>query len=252
MHNKLAPAIAAVAFAALSALPAAHAQSCVTGTASDWMSTNDPLAARVRPAECSVVEQSPPDFGWPSTGGSYQLAITYPSGATKTLTTSKNWVNWNEVLPAGRYTWQVTSNGTASRVREFTVAANATPFLVPSPSTVLSQVSAKPHPRGLPSSTMLATMKSQRAAAVDSLIKDVQSKQKEPLPGTAGGDGKAYSRAALRALAAAVYSQQGSYYNEAIRRVMNLAAWDPNGATAYAKDVESARAVTWALAVGYD
>jgi hypothetical protein len=252
MQNKLAPAIAALVFTALFPLSAAYAQGCVPGTASDWMTTSDPLAARARPVECSVVEQSPPDFGWPSTGGSYQLTITYPNGSTKSLTTSKNWVNWAEVLPAGTYKWQVSSNGTASRVREFTVSATATPFLVPSPSTVLSQVSATPHPRGLPSSTMLATMKSQRAGAVDALIKDVQSKQKESLPGTAGGDGKAYSRAALRALAAAVYSQQGSYYNEAIRRVMNLAAWDPNGATAYAKDVEGARAITWALAVGYD
>ncbi|MGQ0523004.1 MAG: heparinase II/III domain-containing protein, partial [Betaproteobacteria bacterium] len=255
-YNKLAFAVSAVSAVALllgSILPSpVHAQSCVPGTAADWMATGDQLAARIRPADCGVVEQSPPDFGWPSTGANYQLTLTYPNGATKSVSTSKNWVNWSEVLPAGTYKWHVTANGTASRVRQFTVSANATPFLVPAASTVLNQLSAKARPRGLPSASMLATMKSQRSAAVDALLSEVRSKSKEALPGSGGGDAKIYSAAALQALAAAAYSQQGIYYNEAIRRVMNLAAWDAGGSSSYARDVEGARAVTWALAVGYD
>lgn len=216
------------------------------------MVTSDQRAAAVRPADCEVVEQSPPDFGWPSIGGTYQLTLTYPGGATKTVTTTKNWVNWSEVLPAGTYQWHVTSNGEASRTRQFTVSANATPFLVPDVNTLLSELSAKARPRGVPDSATLATMKSQRSSAVDALLSEVKSKSKEPLPGPDGGNGKLYSEAALRAMAAAIYSQQGIYYNEAIRRLMNLASWDPRGATSYAKDVGSARAVSWALAVGYD
>ena len=216
------------------------------------MTTGDPLAAAVRPAECSTVEQSPPDFGWPATGGTYQLTITYPGGTTKSITTAKNWVNWTEVLPAGTYKWQVTSNGTSSRAREFTVSSGATAFLVPSPGSVLSALSGKARPRGLPDSSALATMKSQRASAVNALLSDVKRKSREALPGTSGGDGKAHSEAALRALAAAAYSQQGTYYNEAVRRVMNLASWDPRGASSYANDVEGARTIAWTLALGYD
>src|SRR5688572_10816970 len=231
---------------------AARAQNCTPGTTTDWMVTADQLAARCRPAECAVVEQSPPDFGWPSTGGTYQLTVTYPDGATKSVTTTKNWVNWSEILPAGTYKWQVTSNGTSSRAREFRVSANATPFVVPPPGTVLSELSSKPRPRGLPDSTTLATMESQRSGAVRALLSEVKAKSKESLPGAKGGDPKTYSAAALEATAAAVFSQQGNYYNEAIRRVMDLASWDPRGATAYATNVEGARAITWALAVGYD
>jgi len=150
----------------------ARAQNCVPGNTPDWTSTSDPLAARIRPAECSVVEQSPPDFGWPSTGGSYQLTLTYPGGATKTITTTKNWANWNEVLPAGTYSWQVSSNGVASRTRQFTISANATPFPVPAASAVLNQLAAKARPRGLPDASTLATMKSQRSSAVNTLLNE--------------------------------------------------------------------------------
>ncbi len=225
---------------------------CVPGTTADWMMTSDQLAATVRPTDCAVVEQSPPDFGWPSTGGSYQLTLIYPNGTTKSVTTSKNWANWSEVLPAGTYKWQVTSNGTASRTREFTVPANATSFLVPAMSTVLSGLSSTARPRGLPDSATLATMKSQRSSAVDALLSDVKRKSREALPGPTGGNGTLYSESALRAMAAAVYSPQKVYQKEAARRLMNLASWDPRGATSYAKDVEGARAVAWALAVGYD
>jgi chitodextrinase len=228
------------------------AQACIPGTTPDWMTTADQLAARVRPAECAIVEQSPPDFGWPSTGGSYQLTLTYPNGSTKSVSTTNNWVNWGEVLPAGSYKWRVTSNGTASSVRQFTVPATATPFLVPAMSSVLSQLSSKPRPRGLPDATTLATMKSQRSSAVNALLNDVKSKIKEPLPGTNGGDSARYSDATLRALAAAAYSQQGAYYNEAIRRLMNLASWDARGSTSYTNDMAGSRVVAWALAVGYD
>jgi chitodextrinase len=235
------------------ALPfAAHAQNCVPGTTPDWMVTSDQLAAAIRPAECTVVEQSPPDFGWPSTGGSYQLTLTYPNGSTKSVSTTKNWVNWSEVLPAGTYKWQVTSNGTPSRAREFAVASSATPFLVPAMSTVLTQLAAKARPRGLPDKATLSTMKSQRSSAVNALLNDVRGMAKQALPGTSGGDPKVYSEAALQAAAAATYATQGVYYNEAIRRLINLASWDPSGATSYASNPNGARSVAWALAAGYD
>ena len=247
------PQFALLTFLFIIMLPyGAQAQSCVPGTTADWMVTTDDLAAAVRPEDCSVVEQSPPDFGWPSTGSTYQLTLTYPDGSTKTVTTTKNWANWSEVLPAGTYKWQVTSNGTASRVREFTVSANARPFLVPAASTVLSALSSKARPRGLPDPATLGKMKSQRSDAVSALLSDVRGKSSERLSGPNGADGKTYSRSTLRAMAAAVYSQQGIYYNEAIRRLMNLAAWDPRGETSYAKNVEGARAIAWTLAVGYD
>ena len=82
---------------------------CVPGSGADWMISSDPLAARIRPAECVAVEQTPPDFGWPelSADSQYFVTLTYPNGAQRTRTASQNWINWDEVLPAGTYTWTV-------------------------------------------------------------------------------------------------------------------------------------------------
>src|SRR5262245_12907683 len=66
---------------------------CVPGSAADWMVSSDPLAARIRPAECVSVEQTPPDFGWPelSADTQYFVTVTYPDGSSRTRTASQNW-----------------------------------------------------------------------------------------------------------------------------------------------------------------
>src|SRR6185503_16192651 len=117
--------------------------SCVPGSGADWMASSDALAARVRPQECVSVEQTPPDFGWPelSPDSQYFVTVTYPDGSQRTRTASQNWINWDEVLPPGTYSWTVqASNGQgtqASRARKFVVGPNATPFLVPDGPTML-------------------------------------------------------------------------------------------------------------------
>src|SRR5918992_1506186 len=168
---------------------AALAQTCVPSATADWMVSSDPLAAPIRPAECASVEQSPPDFGWPdvSADGIYQVTLTYPDGRARTLAPAQNWINWDEVLPAGTYLWQVAltdSSGTRiSRARQFTVSANATPFLVPDAAALLSRVAAASHPRGLPDSTSLALMLGDRQSAVAALQIAVNSQLSSTLPG---------------------------------------------------------------------
>src|SRR5262245_32738700 len=121
--------------------PAARAQACVPDTTPDWI-TAIPMAfssAQVRPADCATVEQSPPDLSWPdlSLDGAYEVTLTYPDGHSKTLTASQNWINWDEVIPPGDYTWRVQVTNVSGvqlrRTRRVTVAAGAIPFLVPAP-----------------------------------------------------------------------------------------------------------------------
>lgn len=241
-----------------------QAQTCVPSTTRDWMVSSDPLAQDIRPRDCAVVEQSPPDFRWPDViaSGGYSLKITYPDGRTKELPATQNWRNWDEVLPAGTYSWSVSyAGGAASVARKFIVTANSKPFLVPNMSTLLGTVSAKPHPRSLPDATTLAAMKSQRSAAVNSLLTSVGGLLTQSLPsaGSGANDAFTYSRAAINSLQACVYSNQDAYCKDAVRRVTNLASWDPRGATSYLSggvinyntDL-AARYLTWTVATGYD
>jgi len=253
--------MAGLVYAALGLPMTADAQtSCVPTTAVDWMVVSDQLAQDIRPRDCAAVQQSPPDFRWPDviSSGGYQVTLTYPDGRSRTLPATQNWLNWDEVLPAGSYSWTVSHAGSAaSNRRRFTVDANSQPFLVPKMSAVLSAVTAKPHPRTLPDAATFATMKSQRATAINALLNNVGRSVNQTLPaqGLGYNDANNYSKQALSSLMACVYSNQTLYCNDAIRRVMNLAAWDPNGATSYLKpgglDM-AGRLLTWTVALGYD
>src|SRR6266702_3883315 len=218
--------IRAVAFAFLltAACPfAAQAQTCAPSQTADWMvnillnrasALYNPGAAAVRPGDCQRVGQSPPDFSWPHLSGTaqYQVTLTYPDGHTKTLSAPQNWINWNEVLPAGNYSWQVQAGSVSSNVRQFTVGANAVPFRVPA---------------------TLATMASQRGTALGALEGQVNGNLNETLPNAgAQGDGNLYGEKALKSLMAYVYDGTDSYKQDAKRRVLDLASWDPRGPTA--------------------
>ena len=234
---------------------------------SDWMLTGDALAARVRPADQSTVEQSPPDFGWPdvSADAKYQLTLTYPDGRTQTRAAPQNWFNWPAVLPPGRYSWQVrisdSSGARLSNKRSFTVATDAKPFVVPDSRTLLATVKARTHPRGLPDDATLRAMAGQRQAPLRALMADVNGRRDARLPqepsasaGTGSANDAAYEacKRALKSLAAYVLSRDDAMATDAVRHIMNLASWDPRGATAYARVDMASRFIAWTAALGYD
>ncbi len=258
----------AIRVAALALLPAAgvpiaaEAQTCVPNPNADWMTTillnrqsplYNPGAAAVRPSDCQVVEQSPPDFSWPHLSGTalYQVTLTYPDNHTRTLSTPQNWINWDEALPVGNYLWQVQAGTQLSNVRQFAVGTNAVPFVVPDITSVINQLVAKTHPRALPDPATLATMANQRSTALGALQWQVNSSLNETLPSAgAQGDGYVYGNKALKSLMAYVYSGTDVYKQDARIRVLNLASWDPRGPTAL-DDLESTF-VAWVVTLGYD
>ena len=231
---------------------------CTPNQAIDWIVSalvDDPLAAAARPADCAIVEQNPPDFGWPHAGGGpYTLELAFPGGRTETRTTGNNWFNWNGTLPAGSYTWSVTRAGLRSIPRRFAVSTAAVPFVAPDIETVLSALLAKPHPRGMPDVSTLAAMAAQRDFELGVLRFSVDRLLGELLPPEGNrGDGDGYDRFGMRALwslIAYAYDRTDIYREDAKRRVLNLASWNPRGPTA--DDDQESRFVAWVVTVGYD
>lgn len=247
---------------------AAQAQTCIPDPTPDWIASV-PLhqsSAQVRPLDCGTVEQTPPDFSWPdlSADAQYQVTLTYPDGHTKSLAAPRNWINWDEVLPAGSYLWQVqatNASGTQlSRARRFTVDAGAVPFLVPDWSVLFERATAKPRPRALPDPTTLQEMISQRQTELGWLVAQVDSLLAAPLqaePTAIDTDtvwtqtSAACSRAVDAALAWVVTGRE-EHFADALRRFENLASWNPRGSTAYYAVDQASREIASTLTLGYD
>jgi hypothetical protein len=248
----------------LASLPL-YAQTCVPDMTPDWMASTA-STAQVRPADCAGVVQSPPDLSWPdlSPDATYQVTLTYPGGATRSRPAAHNWINWDEVLPAGTYSWQVqvsNASGTQqSRLRRFTVLGDAVPFLVPDWNVLFAGAAAKPRPRALPDAATAQAMVDQRQAELNALLAQVDSRLGDVLPLDPAGGAQAAvaalaSEECKRALAAALawlVSLREEHYAEALRRALNLASWNPQGATSYANADEASRAIATTLALAYD
>jgi len=219
----------------------------------------------VRPADCAAVEQTPPDFSWPDHDpkARYTVTLTYPDGSARSLAAPQNWINWDEALPPGDYAWRVRleSGGTLleSRARRFTVSAQAVPFVVPSADTLFMRAAAKPHPRALPDAATAQAMLTARPAALAQLYARVDAGLTAPLPPEPTGlpedvawlaheEGRRMLEAGLAWLA----TWREEYYAEALRRALNLAAWDPHGSTSYTASDFASREIVWSLALAYD
>ena len=246
---------AALAFVLAAGSSFASPAGACTAVSRDLLVTSDPGDAMIRPRECSSVEQNPPDFSWPYVGdGPYKVNLAFPDGHVESRIAANNWLNWNAMLPAGSYTWTVTRAGDASAPRQFTVGREARPFLVPDMSAVIDHLLAKPRPRGLPDDATLAAMRSQRISALADLRGIVDSRLGEALPPDGShGDGffyDSYGMKALWALMAYVYQGTDIYRDDAKRRVLNLASWEPRGATSI--DDHESYTLAWIVTLGYD
>ena len=247
---------------------AALGQSCVPDPSPDWI-TQVPMSTspvQVRPADCTVVEQTPPDFSWPDHDpkARYTVTLAYPDGSSRSLVAPQNWINWDEALPPGDYAWGVRleSGGTVadSRVRRFTVSARAVPFVVPSADTLFSRAVAKPHPRALPDPATAQAMLAERQADFTVLYARVDALLSAPLPAepTAGTPeaiawlAHEESRRTLEAALAWLATWREEYFADALRRALNLAAWSASGSTSYASSDQASREIAWTLALAYD
>lgn len=242
--------------------PAAHADG-------DFLLVDDPLAAAIRPADGATVQQTPPDFSWPdvSKTARYKVEIVYPGGKKRSLPAPQNYINWDEVLPPGRYRWTVTASDSrgerTSQPRAFTVLPEAKPFLAPDMKALAAKLKAKPHPRGLPDAATLALMAEQRPQGVRQLRSDVDFRMRKfppppapdsPSPGKDNWQVYDEVKRTLHALSAAVLLREERYEQDAVRRLQNLASWDADGSTSYNRRGlnMAARTLTHVLVLGFD
>jgi len=246
------------------------------------MAGANPLTAPVKPAHCAVAMQSPPDFSWPEQGRGvgYQIALTYPGGRRRTTETSRNWVTWDEQLPPGDYAWSVRlargSGSVESAVRRFTVSPDAVPFIVPNWERLYQTAASMPHPRGFPRgeerAELMAALRGERKEAFARFLARVDRSLREPMPPEPGVRADSFAEDRERKAMMATIQQlsiaetrriqetafawqitrRDDYLQDAKRRVLNLAAWDPAGATGMKSQDLAHRYIAWTLALSYD
>ncbi len=248
--------------------PSAHAEPArgQCGAQKDFLVRSDALLAPLRPTDCSVLTQSPPEFTWPPLDGkhTYTLTLTKPDGSKESRTTAKNWLAWDSVLPAGKYSWTMhsTMDKEVTKPRTFTIEPNAVPFLLPSEDAALKRAKETPRPRtwAADALTPILAVKSERAAGFKAMVDDVEGHMRNPVQAepNAGSNDSNYEDTVIeqkRTLAAAfawAATHNPKYGADAARRLIAQARWSPTGRISFRNNDMASRNVAWTLALGYD
>ncbi|HYE92976.1 MAG TPA: DUF4962 domain-containing protein, partial [Terriglobales bacterium] len=193
------------------------------------------------------------------------LAITGPGGKSITRTTKNNWVLLDQPLPPGAYTWKVGVQGNKdlqSQPRTFNIAADAVPFVVPSPEAMLERAKSTPRPRtwSRDATKPLGAARAERAAGFNKMLREVEDKmpapvQPEPLAASVDSnyeDTVAEQKRTLAAALAWATTKQQRYGADAARRVMAQASWNVDRTLSYKTNDMGSRNVAWTLALAYD
>lgn len=234
---------------------------------SDILVRSDPTLAAVRPVDCSTITETPPEFTWPPQNGknTYEVTLTFPDGRRESRKSKRNYLLWDKTIPAGKYAWRVKVSGSSNDVsqpRTFTIAADPVPFVVPPLNELVQRARSTPRPRtwSRDPSHPMAALESERAAGFKELRQGVDDKmaapvQPEPSSGSDDSNYEASVAEQKRALGAALAwaaTHQSQYGDDAARRMLGLARWNPAGATSYKKNDMANRTVAWTLALAYD
>ena len=234
---------------------------------SDILVRSDASLAPVRPADCGVTTQTPPEFTWPPQSGqvTYTFTLTFPDGKSQSRRTSRNWLLWDAPLPAGAYSWRVKTEGSSSFTsdpRTFTIAADAVPFVVPAPEALVKRARETPRPRtwSRDETRPLAALKGERAREFRALVEEVENKmpapvQPEPTATSLESNTEDTVAEQKRTLAAAFafsVTREKRFAADTQRRILAQARWNPLGPTAYATNDMANRNIAWTLALSYD
>src|SRR5690349_1431044 len=235
------------------------------GTQSDILVRSDPTLAPVRPADCSTITQTPPEFTWPPQDGpnTYVVSLVHPDGEREYRATKENWLVWDKALPPGEYRWQVEVKGSEkSEPRRFRIAAGAVSFVVPGDDAALARAKKLPHPRTWADdeSSPIEALKSERARGFASLLDEVEGKmhvevQPEPKAESLNQnyeDTVAEQKRTLASSLAWAVTKQRRYGEDAARRLVAQARWSTTGPISYRNNDTASRTVAWTLALGYD
>ncbi len=236
------------------------------GAQKDYLVRSDPMLAPIRPADCSTITQSPPEFTWPPQdgNGTYTVTVRYSDGRTQVRTTRNNWLAWDEALPPGTYRWQVKTSidNDVSKPRSFTIAPNPVAFVLPNADAELQRARSTAHPRSWPkdSSSPLAAVRAERAAGFARLLAEVEDRLGQPVEEEPRAESKNSNydstvneqKRTLNAAFAYAGTRDRKYGAEAVRRLMAQARWSTTGPISFRRNDMASRNVAWTLALGYD
>lgn len=247
-----------------STIVAAGAIAC--GAQTDFLVRSDPTLAPLRPADCAVTTQTPPDFTWPPQNGdkTYTVTLRHPDGRSEARTTRNNWITWDKALPPGNYSWEVkyAPDGETSKPRRFTVAKDAVAFVMPTEQAALERARGAPRPRSWPAGaeSPLKAARAERARGFAALLEEVDGKleravEDEPRAESMNVNYEATVNEQKRTLNAAfawAVTKQRKYGADAARRLLAQAAWSATGPISFKANDMASRNVAWTLALGYD
>ena len=246
------------------------------------LTAKNDLSPEIHPRNGAIVNQNPPVFRWPPHDGvaAWQLRLSAEGGPPADRATADNWLFLQEALPPGRYRWQVRAwpkggePGPFSTERGFTVPQNAHSFVLPDPVELFRTASEMAHPRSLPvgetrRKLMHALKEGGRKAEFEDFLRRLDKNfvggELLPEPPQATWEGAdicetakiakvisrtVYTETAVARFAGYAWQATGEtrYRDEAIRRALHLAAWDPLGTTGQRSHGHGSREVAFTLA----
>ena len=246
----------------------AHAEAAQGGCGAqrDFLVRSDALLAPVRPADCSTITQSPPEFTWPPLEGKYTYTLTLakPDGSSQSRETARNWLVWDQVLPAGKYSWTLKStlDKEVTQARTFTIAPDPVAFVLPGADALVRHAKETPRPRtwAADASTPILAAKAERARGFKVMTDDVEGHmhlpvQPEPNAGSNDSNYEDTVTEQKRTLAAAyawAATHNPKYGADAARRLVAQAGWSNSGRISFRNNDMASRNVAWTLALGYD
>jgi hypothetical protein len=222
------------------------------------------------PDDRSTALQNPPDFRWPWVEGSgdWEFELKGSDGIVKKARSSYAGLSWPEALAPGEHEWRVRRGGGSwGAPRRFTVAADAVPFVVPGAEEQLRRAAAKPRPR------YVARKPAAPSAEAAALVRRVQDGLRKPLSEVrefseserltdraefkrskrqSKQDGQRAARLLSEVALAWHLSGDERLKSEGRRRLLEVASWDPEGASGVEGVHLVARDIVWGMALLYD
>lgn len=253
--------------------------------AADWMDARKADDMAPHPAQGSTARQTPPDFRWPFqiSATRYAIQVADNSGKLFSYSSGYNWFSPDSVYPPGEYRWRARAiriDGSAltdwSSWRNFSVAEDARPFVLPSPALLKSRLAALSRPRAFPKSDELVSLNALLSGARENDWKKLQQRVRraigQPLPAepfqalnlikdknvwaAALQDLPNRVRPALTLTVEAAFAWRmtgdPAFLAEAKRRAFALAKWNPAGATSWESHDQMTREFGYVLALSYD
>jgi hypothetical protein len=245
----------------------------------DWIDKAPILSMPIRPAENSSVLQANPDFSWPLMNKvvTYKLEIAGARGGVpiQSVEVMFNWHTFPTALPPGKYWWRVSAGAASGRWRSFSVTESAATFTIPNWLELPPANHAHPDSLSILNKEerdrLIKFTERERRAGWRKMALRVYAHAKtpnlvEPPPLRADSSPKdklfwTFSLPKLlekeirhveEASLLWKFNDDRQALHSGMRRLLALARFDPDGATAYEPSHHASRNLLWALIIGYD